>query len=118
MTLIERKYIKNTIIEYLENKEGFISTTNYLIFSSIYIFALSISLHSYKRMLVYINDIISSLKYSDILVRHYIFIIIKTFYKYYLVNDSIDSNSVKMYIFMMINFLKEKLIIPNEEMLK
>ena len=118
MALIDKKFIKNTIIEYLENKEGLISTTNYLIFSSIYFFAISISLHSYKRMLIYINDIISSLKNSDILVRHYIFIIIKTFYKFYLFNDSIDSNSVKMYIFMMINFLKEKLIIPNEEMLK
>ena len=117
MTSIKRKYIQDTIIEYLENSQEIISNDNFLIFSCIYIFAISISLHSYKRMLGYINDIFKSLKCADILVRHFIFILIKTFCKYYWLYDSNNIASIKMYIFMMINFLKDHLVIPNEEML-
>ena len=118
ITSVNRKYIRETIIEYLENSQDIIPTTNFLIYSCIYIFAISISLHSYQRMLYYINDIFKSLKCADALIRHFIFILIKTFYKYYLLHDSNNISSIKMYIFMMINFLKENLIIPNEEMLK
>ena len=118
MISVNRKYIRETIIEYLENSQDAIPTTNFLIYSCIYIFAISISLHSYQRMLYYINDIFKSLKNTSVLMRHFIFILIKTFYKYYLLHDTNNISSVKMYIFMMINFLKENLIIPNEEMLK
>ena len=118
ITSVNRKYIRETIIEFLENSQDIIPTTNFLIYSTIYIFAISISLHSYQRMLYYINDIFKSLKCADALIRHFIFILIKTFYKYYLLHDSNNISSIKMYIFMMINFLKENLIIPNEEMLK
>ena len=69
-------------------------------------------------MLIYINDIFKSLKSADILVRHFIFLLIKTFSKYYYLQDSGNIASIQMYIFMMINFLKENLIIPNEETLK
>ena len=115
---INRKYIINTIIEYLENKEDIISTTNLLIFSCVYVFAISISLHSYQRIVNYINDITKTLKNADILIRHYVFIIIKVFYKYYLLNEKSNSNSIKMYIFMLLNFLNDNLIVPNEEMMK
>ena len=118
MVSINRTFIINTIIEYLENQDGIISTTNYLIFSCVYILVITISLYSYQKMLSNLSDIIKSLKYADILLRHYIFIIIKTFYKYYLTDCKKDSASMKMYIFMMMNFLKENLIIPNEEMIK
>ena len=118
ITSVNRKYIREAIIEYLENSQDIVPTSNFLIYSCIYIFAISISLHSYQRMLYYINDIFKSLKCADALIRHFIFILIKTFYKYYLLHDSNNISSIKMYIFMMINFLKENLIIPNEEMLK
>ena len=118
MININRKQILNTIIEYLENSQDIISTSNFLIFSCIYMFSISIPLHSYRRMLIYINDIFKSLKSADILVRHFIFLLIKTFSKYYYLQDSGNIASIQMYIFMMINFLKENLIIPNEETLK
>ena len=118
MPSMKRKCIINTIIEYLEDKDDIISTSNLLIYSCVYLFSISISLHSYKRMLNYINDIIKSLKFADLLKRQYIFIIMKTLYKYNSIRDTSNYSSIKMYFFMLTNFLKENLIIPNEEMLQ
>ena len=118
MTSIKRKEIINTIIQYLENIDDALSSSDLLIFSCVYLFIISISLHSYKSMINYINGIIESLKNTNIFIRYHIFIIIKTFYEYYLKHDMYNFNSSKMYLFMLINFLKDNLIIPNEEMLK
>ena len=118
MPSMKKKCIINTIIEYLEDKDDIISTSNLLIYSCVYLFSISISLHSYKRMLNYINDIIKSLKFADLLKRQYIFIIMKTLYKYNSIRDTSNYSSIKMYFFMLTNFLKENLIIPNEEMLQ
>ena len=49
--------------------------------------------------------------------------VIKTFYKYYLIHKKsnlypdINVSSIKMYYYMIVNFLKDNLIIPNEEMM-
>ena len=49
---MKHKFIdKNTIHYLLEDKDDIISTSNLLIYSCVYLFSISISLHSYKRML-------------------------------------------------------------------
>ena len=117
MISIKRKEVINSIMQYFENIDDAISSSDLLIFSCVYLFIISISLHPYKRMINYINDIIKSLKYADIFIRYHIFIIIKTFYEYHLKHDINNYSSTKMYMFMLINFIKDNLIIPNEEML-
>ena len=118
VTSIKRKEVINTIMQYFENIDDAISSSDMLIFACVYLFIISIPLHPYKRMINYINDIIKSLKYAEIFIRYHTFTIIKTFYEYYLKHDTNNYNSVRMYMFMLINFIKDNLIIPNEEMLK
>ena len=124
MAIIDRKYIINTINDYFENKTDLISATNYLIFASVYAFSISLSLHSYQKIITYINNIVKCLIKANSFIRFYIFVIIETLYKYYLVNEKeniypeMNGASIKIYFYMLINFLKENFIIPNEEMIK
>ena len=122
ITLINRKNIFNIIQNNLEQK-NLIEIPHYLIYALLYIFSISISLHSYSKMLTYINNIIRSLEKIDYFINHFAYILIKTFYKYYLIHKKtnlypdINVSSIKMYYYMIVNFLKDNLIIPNEEMM-
>ena len=118
MSSVNRNILMKTIIEYIENKNDVISTYDLLIFSSVYMLIISISLHPYTKMIKYINDIINSLRYAELFTRYHTFTIIKAFYKYYLIHGKKDFFSIKKYCLILINFLKDRLIIPNEEMLK
>ena len=124
MEIIDRKYIINTINDYFENRTDLISATNFLIYASVYVFSISLSLYSYKKIIQYINNIMKCLSKAEYFIRFYILIILETIYKYHLIHGKeniypeFDSTCVKMYFYMLINFLKENFIIPNEEMIK
>ena len=122
IALVNRNNIFNSIQNTLDEKD-LIEIPHYLIFALIYIFSISISLHSYSKMLTYINSIVKSLEKISFYIKHYIYILIKTFYKYYLIHKSkkiypdINVSSIKMYYYMLVKCLKENLIIPDEQMM-
>ena len=119
---VNKRIIINSIEKTFENNNQ-IEPSHYLIYSFVYIFSIFIPLHSYKKMLSYINFIIKSLEKIKYFKRQYIYILIKSFYKYYLIHKEkliypdICISNIKMYYYMFINFLNENLIIPNEEMM-
>ena len=123
ITLVNRKCIISIIQNNLE-QNNLIEIPHYLVYALIYIFSISISLHSYSKMLTYINSIIRSLEKINYFINHLAYVLIKTFYKYYLIHKKnnlypdINVSSIKMYYYMIVNFLKDNLIIPNEEMMK
>ena len=112
------------VIQLTLEQNNFIENSHYLLYAFVYIFSISISLHSYSKMLSYINSLIKSLEKVHFFINHYIYIVIKTFYKYYLLhkkNDiypDINISNLKMYYYMMVNFLKDNSIIPNEELME
>jgi hypothetical protein len=126
ITLIDRREIFNSIQTAFSQK-GFIEASNYLIYSLVYIFSISITLHSNISLNSYLErliKIISKLKLK-LFTRQIVYILIKTFYKYYLIHTEkylypdLGVSSIKMYYFMLIDFiLKKDNIIPDEEMLK
>ena len=122
ITPINRKNIINVIQNTLE-QNNLIEIPHYLIYALIYIFSISISLHSYTKMLTYINSIIKGLEKITFFINHFTYVLIKTFYKYYLIHKKnkiypdINISNIKMYYYMLVNFLKDNLIIPNEEMM-
>ena len=119
---IDRRIICSIIQNNLE-ENALIELSDYLIYSLAYIFCISISLHSYNRMLKHINGLVKSLQKLKFLMRRYIYIIMKSFYRYYLIHKEkhiykdINVSSIKMYYFLLVNCLKDALIIPNEEMM-
>ena len=123
ISLVNRKNIISIIQNNLE-QNNLIEIPHYLVYALIYIFSISISLHSYSKMLTYINSIIRSLEKINYFINHLAYVLIKTFYKYYLIHKKnnlypdINVSSIKMYYYMIVNFLKDNLIIPNEEMMK
>ena len=118
----DRRYIINIIINNFENN-NLISTTNYLIYASIYIFCISMSLYSYIKMLKHFERLINSLGKIKFFLRHFGYIILQTFYKYHLIQEEKNTYpemgipQIKMYIYMLMTFLKQNNIIPNEEMI-
>ena len=120
---IDRRYIINVIQNTLEQK-NIIEIPNYLIYALVYIFSISLTLHSYQKTLTYLNKIIKTLSKLKIFLRQNIYIIIKTFYKYYIIHKQkklypdLGVSSIKMYFYMLINVLKDNYILPNEEMMK
>ena len=122
ISYIDRRNILNIIRSNLEQK-GLIDTQNYLIFGLIYIFCIVISLHSYQKMLNYMNRLINILNKIQFFTRQNVYIIMKTLYKYYLIDKDkglypeMGAFSLKMYYYMLANYLKQNMIIPNEEMM-
>ena len=121
VTVNKRIIIKN-LENTLENSKQ-IEPSHYLIYSFVYIFSIFIPLHSYTKMLSYINFIIKSLEKIKYFKRQYIYILLKSFYKYYLIHKEkhiypdICISNIKIYYCTFINFLKDNSIIPNEEMM-
>ena len=120
---IHQKNIFYVVQNTLE-QNNLIEISHYLVYALVYIFSISISLHSYSKMLSYINSLIKSLEKVSFFINHYIYIIFKTFYKYYLLHKKynnkypeINISNLKMYYYMLVDFLKDNSIIPNEEMM-
>ena len=118
----DKRYILN-IIQNSFDEDNLISTKNYIYFAVIYIFCISLSLHSYDRLLKYIENITKTLSQIQFFLRQYIFVIIQTFYKYLLIHRKTELYSemgvshIKMYFYLSISYLKQNHIIPNEEMM-
>ena len=125
IVLMDRREILNSIQKPFE--KGVIEILNYLIYSCIYVFSISIIFYSQKSLISYIKRLIKTLSNIKLKLfsRHILYILFKTFYKYYLINKKkqiypgLSSSSIKIYFHMLIdNVLKENNIIPDEEMLQ
>ena len=122
ISYIDRRNILTIIRTNLEQK-GFVTTLNYLIFGLVYIFSIVMSLHSYKKMLTYMTQLIDILNKIKFFLRQNIYIIIKTLFKHYLLHrekglyPEMGIFSLKMYYYMLANYSKQNMIIPNEEMM-
>ena len=116
----DRKIITQTIQNAFE-KNNLIKTSNYLIYALIYIFSILMSLYSYKNLLYYFDKLLGCIKKLDYFFRFYIYIIIQTFYKYYLINKKNNNypemkyNNIKIYFYLFLTHLKDEKILPNEE---
>lgn len=80
------------------------------------------SLYSYKNLLYFMDKLLTSVKKVDFFLRFYVFIIIQTLYKYYIINKEKEEypemkyNNVKIYFYLFLSHLKEENILPNEEL--
>ena len=120
---INRNNIINTIK--LETEENnIIENTNYLIYSVVYILAMSLPLHSYKQILELLENMSKSLSVLKYFLPHYIYILMKSILKFYLIHkekniyDNFSVMNIKMYIFILINLMRKHLFLPNEEMME
>ena len=118
----DRRYIINIIQNVFENN-NLISTSNYLIYAVVYIFCISMSLFSYIKMLSHLESLINSLGKIKFFLRQYGYLILQTFFKYLTLHKEkqiyreMSITHIKMYYYMLITFLKQNNVIPNEEMM-
>ena len=122
INLINRRLISDIIEEELINIE-IINNNGLLFYSSIYIFSMMLFLNDQTKTMNYLDHIrncFSSLHYFK---RKYIYIILMTCYKYMLVHKKTNKypnmapSHIKMYFYLLVNYLRQSMIVPNEEML-
>ena len=122
LIFFDRRYIINIIQNTFENNY-LISTSNYLIYAVAYIFCISIPLYSYKKLLNHLESVINSLDKVKFFLRKFGYIILQTFFKYLTLHKEkqiygeMNVTNIKMYYYKIITLLKNKNIIPNEEMM-
>ena len=110
--------IKNKLIE-----KKFISPQNFLIYALTYVVSLTVTFHPFEQMIAYLNEIQNTLKLIKYFMPHYIYTLIKSVYKYYLINKNTRKypnmilTHVKMYFYFLANFIRSQFILPNEEMM-
>ena len=120
---IDQKSIKDVVKNYLIN-ERIVNNYDIILFSVVYIFAITISLHSFNKILDYLGEILYCLKDALFLKRYHINILLETFYNYFLINEEnktypeMSLDYMKMYLFLIGNYLNKNEIIPDEEMMK
>ena len=118
----DQRCIKDIIQNYLINHD-IIKTSHCIIYSVIYVFALTMSLHPFPQLLTYLCEILKSLNCTPFFKRYYINIIIQTFHNYYLINaedntyPDMSIDNLKICYFIIVNYLKQNGIIPDEEMM-
>ena len=85
---------------------------------------MSLTLHSYEHILIFLAEILHCLNTIPFFSRYYINIILQTLHYYFLINEENNSfpeksfDKIKFYFFFIANFIKQKGIIPDEEMMK
>ena len=110
--------IKNKLIE-----KKYITSLNFLIYTLIYIVSLTITFHPFDQMIAYLLEIQNSLKLINFFMGDYLYTLIKSIYQYYLLNKksrkypTMTLSHVKMYFCILANFIRQKFIVPNEEMM-
>jgi hypothetical protein len=112
ITNIDRSCMINIIQTTLE-QTNLIDLSDYLIYALVIIYAISIPLHSYTKMLSYLEKLITSLEETKYFIRQHTYILIKSLYKFYLINKKyniyphINYQNVKIFYYMLINFTKK-----------
>ena len=110
--------IKN---KFIENK--FFSSEDFLVYALVYIISLTIIFMPYNKMINSFIDIQKSFEHVKYFLREFLYIIIKSIYKYYLINKetknypSMTISYVKMYLCLLGNYIRQKFICPNEEIM-
>jgi len=102
---------------------NFISQLNLLLYSLIYILSLTITFHPVDQMIKYLLEIQDSFKFIDFFMTDYLYTLIKSIYKYYEINKkskkypNMTLSNAKMYFSILANNVRQKFIVPNEEMM-
>ena len=119
---------KSDIIKVIQDdfeKNNFIGNPNYIVYGLVYIYIFSIPFYPFQKMNEYFKELKKILVHLKLFARQFIYILIKAFYKFYLIHKEKDiyynlsSSGLKMHFYMLINdVLRENFMTPNEEMMK
>ena len=119
---IDQRSVKDVIKNYLIN-ENILKNSDCILFSVVYIFVISLTLHPFQQTLMFLGEILYCLNKLSFFIRYYINIILQTFYNYFLINiktkeyPEMSFDNMKIYFFFIGNYLKQKGIVPDEEMM-
>ena len=122
ISFFDKRCIKDIIQNYLITT-NIIKTQHCIIYSVVYVFAMTMSLFPDSYLLTFLCEILKSLDDVPFFKRYCINIIIQTFHNYYLINSKTNSypqmtlNKMKIYYYMTVNYFKQNGMIPDEDIM-
>jgi hypothetical protein len=122
ISFFDKRCIKDIIQNYLITT-NIIKTQHCLIYSVVYVFAMTMSLLDDSSLLTFLCEVLKSLDDVPFFKRYCINIIIQTFHNYYLINSKTNSypqmslNKMKIYYYMTVNYFKQNGMIPDEDIM-
>ena len=122
ISFFDKRCIKDIIQNYLITT-NIIKTQHCLIYSVVYVFAMTMSLLSDSSLLTFLCEVLKSLDDVPFFKRYCINIIIQTFHNYFLINSKTNSypqmslNKMKIYYYMTVNYFKQNGMIPDEDIM-
>ena len=122
ISFIDKRCIKDIIQNYLITT-NIIKTQHCIIYSIVYVFAMTMSLLPDAYLLTFLCEVLKSLDDVPFFKRYCINIIIQTFHNYYLINLKTNSypqmtlNKMKIFYYMTVNYFKQNGMIPDEDIM-
>ena len=122
ISFFDKRCIKDIIQNYLITT-NIIKTQHCLIYSVVYVFAMTMSLLDDSSLLTFLCEVLKSLDDVPFFKRYCINIIIQTFHNYFLINSKTNSypqmslNKMKIYYYMTVNYFKQNGMIPDEDIM-
>ena len=122
ISFFDKRCIKDIIQNYLITT-NVIKTQHCIIYSVVYVFAMTMSLLPDSYLLTFLCEILKCLNDVPFFKRYCINIIIQTFHNYYLINSKTNSypqmslNKMKIYYYMTVNYFKQNGMIPDEDIM-
>ena len=122
ISFVDKRCIKDIIQNYLITT-NIIKTQHCIIYSIVYVFAMTMSLLPDAYLLTFLCEVLKSLDDVPFFKRYCINIIIQTFHNYYLINLKTNSypqmtlNKMKIYYYMTVNYFKQNGMIPDEDIM-
>ena len=119
---IDQRSIKDVIKNYLINTK-IISNYECIFYSVVYIFVMSLTLHSHQQLLIFLAEILHCFTDISMFVRYHINIILQSFHHYFLINmesnlfPEMNIDRIKIYFFYIGYYIRQKRIIPDKEMI-
>jgi hypothetical protein len=122
ISFLDKRCIQDISQNYLITT-NIIKTQNCIIYSVVYVFAMTMSLLPDSYLLTFLCEILKCLNDVPFFKRYCINIIIQTFHNYYLINSKTNSypqmslNKMKIYYYMTVNYFKQNGMIPDEDIM-
>ena len=113
---------KQSIIYTIENhSHSILSSKYYITCSIVFIFSIVFPLFPHKKILPFLNQILFNFSKIKFFQRYYLFILLKSIHKYYLVNletgyfPELNLTNIKSYCILIKEYMLKNSMIPNEE---
>lgn len=116
----KNKILQQIEIEFIE--KGLVTNRNLIFYTLIYVFSTAYSCLSFRTAMNTVHSLNQKLEKITFFIRKYIYILLLTFYKHLEhqknpIEGCMSRQQIKMFYFILVNFIRNNYILPDEDMM-